>query len=179
MGAAMKIFFAFVISLFLALPALACTLPETGKAAPAFTLPDQDGKQVSLSDFKGKWLVLYFYPKDFTGGCSLEAHNFQRDIDKFTALNATIVGVSTDTAESHKKFCDKEKLSFSLLPDTEAKTSMTYASTMGHDKKPIISARNTFLIDPEGVLRKTYLKVDPASHSEQVLADLEGLQKKL
>lgn len=168
----------FALFMLLSLPAHACTLPEEGKAAPGFTLSDQHGKQVSLSDFKGKWLVLYFYPKDFTGGCSLEAHNFQRDIEKYAAKNAAIVGVSTDTAESHKGFCEKENLSFTLLSDTEAKTSMTYASTMGHDKKPVISARNTFLIDPEGVLRKTYLKVDPASHSEQVLAELEALQKK-
>lgn len=173
----MKILFAFIIPLLLAFPALACALPETGKAAPAFTLPDQDGKQVSLPDFRGKWLVLYFYPKDFTGGCSLQAHNFQRDIEKYAALNAVILGVSTDTAESHKQFCEKEKLTFSLLADTEGKTSMAYASTQGHDKTPILSARNTFLIDPEGVLRKTYLKVTPASHSEEVLADLAQFQK--
>lgn len=174
----MKLVLAFAAFLLLASPALACTLPEEGKAAPSFTLPDQSGKQVSLGDFRGKWLVLYFYPKDFTGGCSVEAHNFQRDIEKYADKNAAIAGVSTDSVESHKGFCDKEKLTFTLLSDTEAKTSMTYASTMGHDKKPIISARNTFLIDPEGVLRKTWLKVDPASHSEQVLAELEALQKK-
>lgn len=168
----------FTLLMLISLPALAGTLPVEGKPAPAFTLPDQNGKQVSLEEFKGKWLVLYFYPKDFTGGCSLEAHNFQRDIEKYAAKNAAIAGVSTDTAASHKDFCEKEKLSFTLLSDTEAKTSMTYASTMGHDKKPILSARNTFLIDPEGVLRKTWLKVDPASHSEQVLAELEALQKK-
>ncbi len=105
-------------------------LPAVGSAAPAFTLTNNEGKQVSLSDFKGKWVVLYFYPKDFTYGCTIEAKNFQRDLAKYEAANAVILGVSVDTAESHKEFCAKEGLNFKLLADTEAKTSGKYGSVM-------------------------------------------------
>src|SRR5438128_7697398 len=90
-------------------------LPEVGKAAPGFTLTTNEGNQASLKDFRGKWVVLYFYPKDFTSGCTLEAHNFQRDLDKYTSANAVIMGVSVDTADSHKSFCAKEGLAFKLL----------------------------------------------------------------
>src|SRR6059036_2526287 len=103
--------------------AMAQTTPQVGAVAPAVTLPSNDGRQVSLKDYKGKWVVLYFYPKDFTSGCTLEAHNFQRDIAKYEAAKAVILGVSIDTAESHKDFCTKEGLSFKLLADTEVKVS--------------------------------------------------------
>ena len=96
----------------------------------ALTSPTNEGKQVSLNDYKGKWVVLYFYPKDFTSGCTLEARNFQRDLAKYEAANAVILGVSVDTAESHKEFCAKEGLNFKLLSDTDAKVSGQYGSIM-------------------------------------------------
>jgi thioredoxin-dependent peroxiredoxin len=149
--------------------------PVAGSQAPAFSLPSQEGAQVSLDQFKGKWVVLYFYPKDFTSGCTIEAHNFQRDIDKYTAKNAVIVGVSVDTVDSHKGFCAKEGLNFKLLADSTHSVAQEYGSTMDHDGTTL-AARNTFLIDPTGVIRKVYVKVSPQGHSEEVLADLQQLQ---
>src|ERR1700755_1554118 len=108
-------------------------LPSVGSAAPTFKLTTNEGKEANLNDFKGKWVVLYFYPKDFTSGCTLEAHNFQRDLDKYTAANAVILGVSVDTAESHKSFCAKEGLNFKLLSDPDAKVSTQYGSVMEYN----------------------------------------------
>jgi thioredoxin-dependent peroxiredoxin len=149
--------------------------PATGAPAPSFSLPSQEGAQVSLDQFKGKWVVLYFYPKDFTSGCTIEAHNFQRDIDKYTQNNAVIVGVSVDNVDSHKSFCTKEGLNFKLLADPDHKVVQEYGSVMEY-KGMTIAARNTFLIDPNGVIRKVYLKVSPQGHSDEVLADLQQLQ---
>src|ERR1700728_3640940 len=149
--------------------------PATGSQAPAFTLPSQEGSQVSLDQFKGKWVVLYFYPKDFTQGCTIEAHNFQRDIDKYTEKNAAIVGVSVDNVDSHKSFCTKEGLNFKLLADPTHSVVQQYGSVMEYNGMTL-AARNTFLIDPTGVIRKVYLKVGPQGHSEEVLADLQQLQ---
>jgi peroxiredoxin Q/BCP len=151
--------------------------PEVGNAAPDFTLNSQEGKPVSLHDFKGKWVVLYFYPKDFTSGCTVEAHNFQRDLAQYEKRNAVIVGVSVQDADSHQKFCTKEGLSFKLLADTEHKVSETYDSVMNLAVAKL-SARHTFLIDPDGIVRKTYLEVKPDQHSTEVLAALDELQKK-
>lgn len=151
-------------------------LPAVGTAAPAFTLTNNEGKQVSLSDFKGKWVVLYFYPKDFTSGCTIEAKNFQRDIAKYEAANAVILGVSTDNADSHKEFCAKEGLSFKLLADTDAKTSTQYGSIMEYNGAKY-SARNTFIIDPTGKIVKVFEKVKVQAHSEEVLAALAELKK--
>jgi thioredoxin-dependent peroxiredoxin len=119
--------------------------------------------------------VLYFYPKDFTSGCTLEAHNFQRDLEKYQQKNAAIVGVSLDTVDSHKGFCTKEGLDFKLLSDSDHAVTEKYGSVMDHEGTKY-AARNTFLIDPTGVIRKVYLKVKPATHSEEILADLEQLQ---
>jgi len=149
--------------------------PVVGSSAPAFSLPSQEGAQVSLDQFKGKWVVLYFYPKDFTTGCTIEAHNFQRDIDQYTAKNAVVVGVSVDNVDSHKSFCTKEGLNFKLLADSSHAVAQEYGSTMDHDGTTL-AARNSFLIDPTGVIRKVYLKVSPQGHSEEVLADLQQLQ---
>jgi thioredoxin-dependent peroxiredoxin len=149
--------------------------PVAGSQAPAFSLPSQEGAQISLDQFKGKWVVLYFYPKDFTQGCTIEAHNFQRDIDKYTQKNAVIVGVSVDGVDSHKGFCAKEGLNFKLLSDTGHTVVQQYGSVMDHEGMTF-AARNTFLIDPSGVIRKVYLKVSPQGHSEEVLADLQQLQ---
>ena len=149
--------------------------PATGDQAPAFTLPNQEGAQVSLDQFKGKWVVLYFYPKDFTSGCTIEAHNFQRDIDKYTQKNAVILGVSVDDVDSHKSFCAKEGLNFKLLADSTHAVVQKYGSIMEYNGMTL-AARNTFLIDPTGVIKKVYLKVSPQGHSEEVLADLQQLQ---
>ena len=151
-------------------------MPAVGTAAPAFNLTTNEGKQVSLADFKGKWVVLYFYPKDFTSGCTLEAHNFQRDLAKYDAAHAVILGVSVDTADSHKEFCAKEGLNFKLLSDSEAKVSEQYGSVMEYNGAKY-SARNTFIIDPQGKIAKVFEKVKPAGHSEEVLAALASLQK--
>ena len=152
-----------------------CVVP-VGSAAPTFNLTNNEGKQVSLNDFKGKWVVLYFYPKDFTSGCTLEARNFQRDIAKYEAAGAVILGVSVDTAESHKEFCAKEGLNFKLLSDADAKVSEQYGSVMEYNGAKL-SARNTFIIDPQGKVAKVFEKVKVGGHSEEVLAALASLQK--
>ena len=174
--------YAFVLA-FAVVAVLACNrvnavneIPAVGSAAPAFTLTNNEGKQVSLSDFKGKWVVLYFYPKDFTSGCTIEAKNFQRDLAKYDAANAVILGVSVDNAQSHKEFCAKEGLNFKLLADTEAKTSADYGSIMEYNGAKL-SARNTFIIDPNGKVAKVFEKVKVQAHSEEVLAALAALQK--
>jgi len=166
-----------VVAMFALRPVSAITeMPAVGTNAPTFNLTTNEGKQASLSDFKGKWVVLYFYPKDFTGGCTLEAHNFQRDLSKYDAVNAVILGVSVDTAESHKSFCAKEGLNFKLLSDSDAKVSEQYGSVMEYNGMKL-SARNTFIIDPQGKIVKVFAKVNPAVHSEEVLAALASLQK--
>lgn len=151
-------------------------VPAAGVAAPSFKLTTNEGKEANLTDFKGQWVVLYFYPKDFTSGCTLEARNFQRDLAQYQAAKAVILGVSIDTAESHKEFCAKEGLNFKLLSDTDAKVSEAYGSVMEYEGKSY-SARNTFIIDPEGKIAKVFVKVKPAAHSEEVLAALAELQK--
>ena len=152
------------------------TQPEVGKPAPDFSLTTGDGSQVSLKDYHGKWVVLYFYPKDFTSGCTLEAHNFQRDLSKYSDAGAVILGVSVDTAQSHKDFCVKEGLNFKLLADPDGKVSTEYGSIMDY-KGQKLSARNTFVINPDGNVAKVYTGVKPAEHSEQVLNDLAELKK--
>ena len=152
------------------------TMPTVGQLAPTFTLPSQDGSQISLDSFRGKWVVLYFYPKDMTKGCTIEAHNFQRDQAKFDADNAVILGVSVDTPDSHKEFCTKEGLTFRLLADPEHKVVDAYGS-LGHFGPMTIASRNTFLIDPKGKIVKEWTKVDPQVHSEEVLAALAELKK--
>ena len=156
----------------------AAEAPVAGTKAPNFTLPSQEGKNVSLTDFKGKWVVLYFYPKDFTQGCTIEAHNFQADQPKYDKLNAAIVGVSVDPVDSHVEFCTKENLTFKLLSDVDHKVVNMYGSTQTLGKLGDVAARNTFLVDPQGTIRKVFLKVDPTPHSKEVLAALADLQKK-
>ncbi|MGB7922895.1 MAG: peroxiredoxin [Pyrinomonadaceae bacterium] len=150
--------------------------PAVGSPAPEFSLKNNEGKQTSLKDYQGKWVVLYFYPKDFTSGCTIEAHNFERDVAKYEKLNAVILGVSVDTAESHKEFCAKEGLSFKLLSDPDAKVSTAYGSLMEYQGAKL-SARNTFIIDPKGKIVKVFTEVKPNAHSEEVLSALASLQK--
>ena len=157
-----------------AAPDVAAT-PAVGSPAPDFSLTTNEGHPASLKDFRGKWVVLYFYPKDFTGGCTLEAHNFQRDLAKYEKANAAILGVSVDTAESHKSFCAKEGLAFKLLSDPDAKVSTQYGSVMEYNGAKL-AARNTFIVDPEGKIAKVFTGVKPATHSEEVLSALTALQ---
>jgi thioredoxin-dependent peroxiredoxin len=147
-------------------------MPPLNVPAPVFTLPTHDGKsQLSLSNLHGKWLVLYFYPKDFTPGCTLEAQRFQRDLVKYQAKNAQVVGVSADSIKTHAEFCSAEGLKFPLLADTDGSVSKIYGSWMGY-----LSMRHTFIIDPDGVLRARMVKVAPAVHSTEVLELLSELQ---
>ena len=150
--------------------------PEVGKTAPDFSLTTGDGSQVRLKDYKGKWVVLYFYPKDFTSGCTLEAKNFQRDLAKYEQAGVVVLGVSVDSAQSHKDFCAKEGLNFKLLSDPGGTVSAQYGSTMEYQGAKM-AARNTFIINPKGEIAKVYTGVKPAEHSDQVLKDLAQMQK--
>jgi len=150
--------------------------PGLGSAAPDFTLASQESASVSLKDYRGNWVVLYFYPKDQTPGCTREAHNFQVDQSKYAERHAVVLGVSVDSVDSHKKFCAKEGLNFKLLADSDGKVSRAYGSltNLGVVK---FAARHTFVIDPSGKVAKTYTSVDPARHSEEVLVALDQMQK--
>ena len=152
------------------------TLPAVGQLAPTFTLPSQDGTPISLDSFRGKWVVLYFYPKDMTSGCTIEAHNFQRDQAKFDATDTVILGVSVDTPDSHRKFCTKEGLTFRLLADPEHKVVDAYGS-LGSFVGIKIANRNTFLIDPAGKIAKVWTKVEVQHHSQEVLDAIAALKK--
>jgi peroxiredoxin Q/BCP len=150
--------------------------PAVGTAAPDFTLNSQEGKAISLHDFKGKWVVLYFYPKDMTTGCTIEAHNFQRDMAKYDAAGAVILGVSVQDEKSHQEFCAKEGLNFKLLADTKKEVSEKYDAVMNLGVMKL-SARHTFLIGPDGQVRKVWTDVDVKKHSDDVLAAIEGMKK--
>jgi peroxiredoxin Q/BCP len=152
--------------------------PAEGTKAPDFTLKSQDGTPINLHDFKGKWVVLYFYPKDRTKGCTIEAHGFQRDLPQYDAKNAVILGVSVDTVESHKDFCANDSLTFKLLADDAKDVTGKYGSLQDYGASlGMAAARNTFVIDPKGMIRKVYLKVNPTPHSAEVLAAITELQK--
>jgi thioredoxin-dependent peroxiredoxin len=168
---------AFALSLsVMTIPSLqAAELPAEGSKAPEFKLMSQEGKAVDLQDLKGQWVVLYFYPKDMTTGCTIEAHNFQRDLAQYQTRKATILGVSADSTDSHQEFCTKESLTFKLLADPDKKTIAEYGSLTSNG---MMAARNTFIIDPKGMIRKVYTGVKPNPHSEEVLAALAQLQSK-
>ncbi|NEP41085.1 MAG: peroxiredoxin [Okeania sp. SIO2H7] len=153
--------------------ALGGQLPELDRPAPEFTLPTNTGDgEISLSDYRGQWVVLYFYPKDFTSGCTIEARKFQQDLPKYIAKNAQILGVSADDVDSHAEFCDSEGLKFPLLADTDGTVSKAYGSWLN-----FISMRHSFIIDPDGILREIFLGVIPSIHSQKVLARLDELQQ--
>ncbi len=149
--------------------------------AADFTLSDQDGKEHSLKDYKGSWLVIYFYPKDDTPGCTKEACNFRDASSEFKKLGVEVVGISKDTVKSHKKFEKKYDLNFTLLADPEHKVIDAYGAwgrkkMMGREFDGTI--RNTYIVNPEGDIVKSYEKVDPTTHSEEILKDLAELLKK-
>jgi peroxiredoxin Q/BCP len=150
---------------------------SAGEKAPDFTLKSQDGSSVSLEQYRGKWVVLYFYPKDFTTGCTIEAHEFQKDSAQYQEKQAVVLGISLDSSDSHRQFCAQEGLNFKLLADESGKVATRYGSLMEHQGKQY-AARNTFIIDPEGVVRKIYHGVKPAGHSHEVLGALANLQSR-
>lgn len=152
-------------------------MASVGTTAPNFTLPSQENTNVSLSDYKGKWVVLYFYPKDQTSGCTLEAHNFQRDLPKYDALNAVVLGVSLDTVESHKTFCTKDSLTFKLLADPDHKVIDAYGVPVKSFGPMHFAMRDTFLISPEGKVVKTWEVKDIQGHSDEVLAAIKSMSK--
>ncbi len=153
------------------------SLPTVGQSAPTFTLPSQTGDLVSLDSYHGKWVVLYFYPKDMTTGCTIEAHNFQRDMAKYDALNAVILGVSLDTVESHKTFCTKDSLTFKLLADPDHKVIDAYGVPLMAHGDTKFASRDTFLISPEGKVVKVWTGVNPNTHSDDVLAEIQADKK--
>ena len=148
-----------------------------GTMAPNFTLPSQEDKPVSLSEYKGKWVVLYFYPKDQTSGCTIEAHNFQRDQQKYDALNAVVLGVSLDTPESHKAFCTKDSLTFKLLADPGRKVVDEYGVPVKSMGPIHYAERDTFLISPQGKIVKEWQVKDIQAHSGEVLAAIKSMEK--
>ena len=149
--------------------------PPIGEPAPEFVLPTNTGaKNISLKDYRGQWVVLYFYPQDFTSGCTLEAKRFQQDLPEYEARNTQILGVSVDDVDSHAEFCDSEGLKFPLLADTNGSVSKAYGSWLG-----AVALRHTYLIDPQGILREIFLGVRPSIHSREVLARLDELEDSL
>jgi len=152
--------------------------PSVGVRAPTFTLEDQGGKEHSLADYAGKWVLLYFYPKDDTPGCTIEACTIRDQFKDFTKIGAVVLGVSTDSVASHKKFAEKYGLPFTLLADVNKEVVGAYG-VFGEKKmmgKTYMGVRRTsFLIDPEGKVAKVYEKVKPEAHAAAVIADLKAL----
>jgi thioredoxin-dependent peroxiredoxin len=151
---------------------------QPGAKAPAFTLPSQDGTPISLSDYRGKWVVLYFYPKDKTTGCTIQAHAYQSDLSKFEAHHAVVLGVSLDTAESHKSFCTQDGLTFKLLADPDRQAATAYGVPLMTFKDMKFDERDTFLISPKGAIAQVWRKVDPQKDSTIVLGAIASQGKK-
>ncbi len=149
-------------------------LPRAGQPAPAFSLVDQSQTMHSLKDYAGKWVVLYFYPKDDTPGCTKEACSFRDDLTQLEKLGAQVIGVSVDDSDSHAKFAAKYHLPFPLLADKNGSVAESYGAlnNLGIIK---IAKRYTFLIDPQGRIAKTYLSVDTSRHSQEIIDDLKKL----
>ena len=168
---------ALALSLPMAAAAPAPDLAAIGATAPNFSLPSQEDKMVSLNDYKGKWVVLYFYPKDMTTGCTIEAHNFQRDLPKYDALNTVVLGVSLDTVESHKTFCTKDTLTFKLLADPDHKVIDAYGVPLMTHGTASYATRDTFLISPKGKIVKMWKVDDIQGHSADVLATIAADKK--
>lgn len=153
-------------------------VPKAGSVAPDFSLPDQEGKTHTLSDYRGKWVLLYFYPKDDTPGCTIEACTIRDQFKDFNAIGAVVLGVSTDSVESHKKFAEKFELPFTLLADAHKEVVGRYGvfgekKFMG--KTYMGTKRTSVLIDPHGKIAKVYENVKPEIHAGEVIADLRSL----
>lgn len=148
--------------------------PAVGSVAPGFELMDQNGKMHTLDSYQGKWLAMYFYPRDDTPGCTTEACSFRDNIFAFQAIGANVVGISVDDVKSHKKFSDKYNLPFTILADESGETSKAYG-VLRDFKLMKIASRQSFIIGPDGKIAKHYEKVDPATHTQEVLADLKEL----
>ncbi len=154
--------------------------PFIGKTAPAFCLPDAEETSFCLESFRGKWVVLYFYPRDNTPGCTIEAMQFNAALEKFADLGAQVIGVSSDSPESHQKFAEKHNLSILLLSDTEPTVLKAYDAWKPKTmigKEFLGTQRDTFLIDPEGKIIAVWRKVSPKGHAEEVKAVLLEFQK--
>ena len=161
-------------ALFVARAARAGELPKVGQAAPDFSLSDQDGKTHALKDYRGKWLVLYFYPKDDTPGCTQEACAFRDDLHELAEMGAQVVGVSVDDSSSHAEFAKKYHLPFPLLADNRGQTAENYGALI--DLRILkLARRYTFLVDPQGNIAKVYLSVETSRHSKEIIADMKKL----
>lgn len=159
----------------LAATAYAQESPTVGAAAPKFRLPDQSGKWHALDDYRGKWVVLYFYPKDNTPGCTTQACDFRDNIFAFRDAGAVILGISVDDVDSHRSFSEEYSLPFAILADSDKKVTTAYGTLTKYLGVVELARRDTFIIDPQGRVAKHYVKVDPRGHSEVVLADLRQL----
>ncbi len=166
------------VTLMLSTAAVAQESPAVGAAAPNLKLQDQTGKWHSLKDYAGKWVVLYFYPKDGTPGCTTQACEFRDNIFAYRELGAVILGVSVDSVESHKTFAEEQNLPFPILADVDKKVTKTYGTLKLYMGTLEMARRDTFIIDPEGRVAKHYVSVDPKGHSELVLTDLRQLAAK-
>jgi peroxiredoxin Q/BCP len=151
-------------------------VPVVGTMAPDFTLPDQHGKLRQLTEWRGKWVVLYFYPKDDTPGCTEEACTFRDDLEQLSAMDAQVVGISVDTSASHKAFAEKYHLPFPLLADAKAEVATNYGA-LSNWLVLKLAKRYTFLIDPQGKIAKSYLSVDTSRHSAEILNDLRQFRQ--
>jgi len=167
-----------VISVFMWADAYTETQPSVGDSAPTFKLQDQNGDWHTLEDYKGKYVVLFFYPKDGTPGCTTEACNFRDNIFAFDDLDTQILGISLDDVESHKEFSEKYSLPYPILADMEKESAVDYG-VLGKFMMMTITKRESFIIDPDGVIVKHYKNVDPDKHTDEVIEELKSLQKKV
>jgi len=166
-----------VISIFVWADAYTDTQPAVGESAPSFKLQDQNGDWHTLGDYKGKYVVLFFYPKDGTPGCTTEACNFRDNIFAFDDLNTQILGISLDDVDSHKEFSEKYSLPYPILADVEKESAVDYG-VLGKFMMMTITKRESFIIDPDGLIVKHYKNVDPDKHTDEVIEELKSLQKK-
>ena len=175
----MKIFIVICVGIFIYLfriNIMAAPTLKPGDDAPNFSLPDNQGRQVNLNDFKGKWVVLYFYPKDDTPGCTTEACNFRDDFKLLEKLGAQVVGMSIDDSFSHKKFSEKYNLPFPLLSDASGEVASLYGA-LNNFLVIKLAKRYTYLINPQGKIAKIYLSVNTSKHSQEIIEDLKKLKE--